>query len=184
MWTNHLRTAVSAGYVWLAMVAFGGIAVETIIIYPNVFHDVPRSLGEASDFFSVTGPADFFPPMGAATLIAAAVTLLLVRKVRAARWWMAASLASLALGEFLFSVLYFWPRNEIMFDEGAAVHAAELLRQTAVEFEVGHWFRLGMSAATATLAFIGFQRLQRAAAVEFRSGRRSPRQERSDTGGS
>ncbi|MBB3663055.1 hypothetical protein FB384_001959 [Prauserella sediminis] len=161
MSVHRLGFPVSAVYVWLAMVAFGGIAVETIVIYPNVFHDVPRSLTEASEFFDVTGPADFFPPMGAATLIVAVVTLLLVRKVRAARWWIAASLASLALGEFLFSVLYFWPRNEIMFDEGAAMHTAELLRSTAVEFEVGHWFRLGMSAVTATLAFVGLQRLHR-----------------------
>ncbi|GAA1194821.1 DUF1772 domain-containing protein [Prauserella alba] len=158
---HRLGFPVSAAYVWLAMVAFGGIAVETIVIYPNVFHDVPRSLTEACAFFDVTGPADFFPPMGAVTLITAVVTLLLVRKIRAARWWIAASLASLALGEFLFSVLYFWPRNEIMFDEGAAVHTAELLRLTAAEFEVGHWFRLGMSAVTATLAFVGLQRLHR-----------------------
>lgn len=158
---HRLGFPVSAAYVWLAMVAFGGIAVETIVIYPNVFHDVPRSLAGASEFFGVTGPADFFPPMGAATLIAAVVTLLLVRKVPAARWWIAASLASLALGEFLFSVLYFWPRNEIMFDEGTAVHTVELLRRTAVEFEVGHWFRLGMSAVTATLAFAGLLRLHR-----------------------
>lgn len=163
---SRLRFGVSAAYVWLAMVAFGGIAVETIVIYPNVFHDVPRSLTEASSFFDVTGPADFFPPMGAVTLIAAVVTVLLVRTAPPARWWFAASLASLALGEFLFSVLYFWPRNEIMFDEGTAVHAAELLRQTAVEFEVGHWFRLGMSAVTATLAFVGLLRLHRQAPAE------------------
>ena len=34
--------------------------------------------------------------------------------------------------EFLFSVLFFWPRNEIMFVEGTAVHSAEALRQTAL----------------------------------------------------
>ncbi|MBB3049939.1 hypothetical protein FHS23_000934 [Prauserella isguenensis] len=163
---SRLRFCVSAAYVWLAMVAFGGIAVETIVIYPNVFHDVPRSLTEASSFFDVTGPADFFPPMGAATLIAAVVTLLLVRKVQPANWWFTASFTSLSLGEFLFSMLYFWPRNETMFDEGTAVHSAELLTQTAVEFEVGHWFRLGMSTVTATLAFVGLLRLHRYASVQ------------------
>lgn len=46
------------------MVAFGGILVETIVIYPNVFHDPPESLARAVEFFEVTGPADLFPLMG------------------------------------------------------------------------------------------------------------------------
>jgi hypothetical protein len=163
---RHLTLAVPGAYVWIAMVAFGGIAVETIIIYPNVFHDPPASLAGAVDFFTVTGPADFFPPMGAATVVAAVASSLLLWRVRTARWWVAGSLATLLVGEFLFSALYFWPRNDIMFEEGAAVHSAEFLRQTAVEFETGHWFRLAFSAVTAALAFIGFLRCHRARVLE------------------
>ncbi|MFB9903134.1 DUF1772 domain-containing protein [Allokutzneria oryzae] len=161
MRTRAIPLAVSAAYTWIAMVAFGGIAVETIVIYPNVFHDVPASLAESVEFFTVTGPADFFPPMGLVTAIAAAATVVLLWRVRQARWWVTASLGTLATGEWLFSMLYFWPRNDIMFEEGIAVHTAEFLRQTANEFETGHWFRLGMSAVTATLAFIGFLRYHR-----------------------
>lgn len=158
---KHIALFVPAAYVWIAMVAFGGIAVETIVIYPNVFHDVPRSLTESTEFFTVTGPADFFPPMGAVTVAASIATVLVVWRTVQARWWVVGSLVSLVLGEFLFSVLYFWPRNDIMFEEGIAVHPAEFLRQTAVEFETGHWLRLAMSAVTATLAFVGFLRSYR-----------------------
>ncbi|WP_156184802.1 hypothetical protein [Allosalinactinospora lopnorensis] len=35
------------------------------------------------------------------------------------------------------------------------------LRQTTAEFRTGHWGRLGMSAVTATLAFVGFLRFHR-----------------------
>jgi hypothetical protein len=161
LWMSRFSLFVSGAYLWIALVAFGGIAVETIVIYPNVFHDVPASLGASVEFFAVTGPADFFPPMGAVTVLAAVVSLLLLWRVPAARWRVAASLASLLLGEFLFSAVYFWPRNDIMFEEGAAVHSAEFLRRTAFEFETGHWFRLGMSAVTALLAFTGFQRFYR-----------------------
>lgn len=152
---------VSTAYVWIAMVAFGGIAVETIVIYPNVFHDPPRSLAESMEFFAVTGPGDFFPPMGAVTVLTALACAVLLWRVRSARWWQVASLASLLFGEFLFSALFFWPRNTIMFDEGAAVHSVEVLRRTAFEFETGHWFRLGFSAVTATLAFVALLRLHR-----------------------
>jgi hypothetical protein len=163
---RHITLVVPGGYVWIAMVAFGGVAVETIVIYPNVFHDPPASLAGAVAFFTVTGPADFFPPMGAATVVAAVASLLLLRRVRQARWWVAGSLGTLLIGEFLFSALYFWPRNDIMFEEGAAVHSVEFLRQTAVEFETGHWFRLAFSGVTATLAFIGFLRCYRTRVLE------------------
>lgn len=157
-----LSRLVPTLYVWVAMVAFGGILVETIVIYPNVFHDPPASLARAVGFFEVTGPADLFPPMGALTVALAVASAALLWRVRPARPWVLASLASLLVGEFLFSVLYFWPRNEIMFTEGIAVHSAEVLRRTAVEFETGHWVRLAVSGLTAVLAFTAHQRSHRA----------------------
>ncbi|TQM09763.1 anthrone oxygenase family protein [Pseudonocardia kunmingensis] len=161
MLTHRVALTVSTVYAWIAVVGFGGILVETVVIYPNVFHDAPASLVESMEFFVVTGPADLFPPLGALTVAAAVATLVLVRRHRAARWWIAASLASLVLGEFLFSALYFWPRNDIMFSEGPAVHSVEFLRRTAVEFETGHRLRLAMSGVTAGLAFTGLLRLHR-----------------------
>jgi len=168
MRTHRFALAASAIYAWIAVVAFGGILVETVVIYPNVFHDAPASLAQSMEFFVVTGPADLFPPMGALTVVAATCTLVLLRRYPHARWWIAASLASLVLGEFLFSALYFWPRNDIMFTEGLAVHSAEFLRQTAVEFETGHWLRLAMSGVTAALAFTGLLRLHRSVLVPDR----------------
>jgi len=161
MLTQRIALTTSTLYAWIAMVAFGGILVETVVIYPNVFHDAPASLAESMEFFVVTGPADLFPPLGALTVLAAVSTLVLLRRCPGARWWIAASLASLVLGEFLFSALYFWPRNDIMFDEGIAVHSVEFLRRTAVEFETGHRLRLAMSGVTAALAFTGLLRFHR-----------------------
>ncbi|GGS34156.1 DUF1772 domain-containing protein [Actinokineospora fastidiosa] len=159
-----MPAVVAAAFTWIAMLSFGGILVETIVIYPNVFHDPPASLASAVDFFTVTGPADLFPPLGAATGIAALAALALAWRTRA-RLWFAAALLCLVVGEFLFSMLFFWPRNDIMFEEGLAVHTAEVLRRTAVEFETGHWVRLAMSAVTATLGFVGLLRLWRAPAA-------------------
>ncbi|WP_346277172.1 hypothetical protein [Pseudonocardia sp.] len=59
-----LRRVVATGFVWVAMVTFGAVLVETLLIYPNVFPDVPGSLDGAMAFFTVTGPADVFPPLG------------------------------------------------------------------------------------------------------------------------
>ncbi|MGW5052645.1 DUF1772 domain-containing protein [Actinokineospora sp. NPDC004072] len=163
------RLAVSVAYAWIALVAFGGIAVETIVIYPNVFHDAPASLAESVEFFTITGPADFFPVIGLVTAVAGVATAVLLRRVEQARWWIAASLGTLVVGEWLFSMVFFWPRNDIMFEEGIAVHAAEFLQRTADEFQTGHWFRLGMSAVTAALAFTGLLRYHRVHALTGRA---------------
>ena len=51
---------------------------------------------------------------------------------------------------------FFWPRNTIMFTEGTAVHSVTFLKQTAQEFEVGHWIRFALGSSAATTSFMGF----------------------------
>lgn len=64
--------------------------------------------------------------------------------------------------EGVVSMLYFWPRNEIMFVEGLEVHSEEYLKQVAREFETWHWrSRMGFNALAAIGAFAGFLRLYR-----------------------
>ncbi|MCO1582701.1 DUF1772 domain-containing protein [Crossiella sp. SN42] len=157
----RLACLVSIGYVWIAMIAFGGVLVETVLLYPNIFRDPPASLSESMGFFQVVGPGDVFRPLGMATVAAAVLAAITLWRRPRARWWILASLLVLALGEGLFSVLYLHPRNTIMFTEGLAVHSAEFLRQTAAEFVFGHYFRIAATALTAALAFTGMVRLLR-----------------------
>lgn len=60
------------------------------------------------------------------------------------------------VAEGVASMLLFWPRNEFMVVEGAAMHSAEVLRQTAREFQALHWPRLAFHAAIAAFTFAGF----------------------------
>ncbi|MEX5270692.1 hypothetical protein [Kocuria sabuli] len=153
---HRLILPVLTAYLWVMMTLFGAIALETFMIYPNVFVDPPRSLELAMDFLAVTGPSDFFPPLGFASWVLGAVSLVLCRRMPTVRWWVLLSLAMI-IAEGLASVLYFWPRNEIMFVEGRAAHSAEYLRQVAHEFETWHArSRLGFSTIAAVAAFIAF----------------------------
>lgn len=70
------------------------------------------------------------------------------------------------LGEFVFSGLYFWPRNEIMFGDGSAGRSVEELQRTAAEFQAGHWARPAICAVTATLALIVLLRTRQSAPRE------------------
>ena len=158
---QRLAFPVITAYLWVMMVLLGAIVLETFMIYPNVFADPPASLERAMEFMSVSGPNDFFPPLGFLSWVLGARALVLCWRVKPARWWILFSLAMIVC-EGVASMLYFWPRNEIMFVEGLEVHSAEYLKQVAREFETWHWRpRMGFNSLAAVSAFVGFLRFYR-----------------------
>ena len=142
-------------YLWTMMILLGAIALETFMVYPNIFHDPPRSLGLAMEFMAVRGPDDFFPPLGFLSWVGGLAAVVLSWQVKPARWWLLLSVVMI-VADGLVSMLFFWPRNEILFVEGSAIHSPEVLRQTAREFQTLHWSRLAFNAASAAFAFAGF----------------------------
>jgi hypothetical protein len=147
-------------HAWVLMILFGALVFDTLIVYPNTFHDVPRSLERAMAFATVRGPGDFFPPLGFVSWITGVLSLILAWRVKPARYWILGSLIVMAC-EGLFSIAFFWPRNTIMFTEGTAVHSVAFLKQTAREFEVGHWIRFALGLAAAVTSFMGFLKFYR-----------------------
>lgn len=145
--------AVSIVFAWVAITTFSGVLIETLLIYPNIFGDVPTSLARSTEFFSEVGPGDVFPVLGLATVVTGLLTIAVTWSLRPARLRALAAVAVALVGEFGFSAWFFWPRNTVMFVEGPAVHPADELVRVASEFESGHWLRLAMCGATAVLAF-------------------------------
>ncbi len=157
---HRLAFWVIVAYLWVLMILLGAIVLETFMVYPNIFHDPPRSLELGLEFMSVRAPSDFFPPLGFLSWVTGAEALLLSWRVKLARWWILFSLLMIG-GEGLFSMAFFWPRNEIMFIEGTAVHSGDYLRQVAWEFQTLHWSRLAFNAAASMAIFVGFMRFYR-----------------------
>lgn len=152
---QRLALPVVVVYLWTMMILLGAIVLETLMVYPNIFHDPPASLALAMEFLAVRGPSDFFPPLGFLSWVGGVGALALGWRVKAARWWILLSVLMI-VAEGIVSILFMWPRNEVMFVEGAAVHSAETLRQTAREFQTLHWARLAFNAVSAASIFIGF----------------------------
>jgi hypothetical protein len=140
------------------------------LLYPNIFADVPTSLTRSLEFMSESAPNDVLPPLGALTIGTAAAAVALTLRYRRVRPWTLGAALSLVLGELLFSAVWFWPRNTIMFVEGPAVHDAAFLQQVAAEFQAGHWVRVAAGAATAVLAFTAMLRAHREAVLAGRPG--------------
>ena len=164
--TATLTTAALAATGWTTMTSFGGIAAETVILYPNIFADPPASLERARDFLVVAGPGDYYPPLGAATILSLLAATVLTWREPRLRWWVAAATAVFVTCEFLFSAAFFWPRNAIMFVDPLGTHSPAYLQQVAAEFVAGHGVRLAGSAVTAVLAFVALWRRLRSAAVD------------------
>ena len=160
---NRISVIATVAFAAVAMIAFGTLLAETLLLYPNIFADVPQSLELALEFMSVTTPGDVLPPLGMLTVGTALVAVLLTIRRRVVRLWTVGAAAALVLGEFMFSALFFWPRNHIMFTEGSDVHDAARLQHVAAEFQAGHWVRIVAGAITAVLAFGGMLRMHREA---------------------
>ena len=153
---NRLALPVLTLYLWVVMTVFGAIVLETFMVYPNVFSDPPASLERTMEFLVATGPNDFFPPLGFASWVLGAAALVLNWRRPAVRWLLLLSLGML-VAEGVVSMLYFWPRNTVMFSEGLAVHSADYLRQVAAEFETWHALsRLIFNTVAAVAAFAAF----------------------------
>jgi hypothetical protein len=147
-------------YLWVLMILLGSILFDTLVLYPNIFHDAPRSLEAALEFMVVRGPGDFFPPLGFLSWITGLGSLILGWRVKLARYWILGSLVIIVC-EGLFSIVFFWPRNTIMFEEGTAVHSVAYLKQTAQEFQTLHWLRVAFNVAASALAFVAFSKFYR-----------------------
>ena len=156
-----IRISVILAYFWIMMIMLGSIVMETFMIYPNVFNDPPRSFEVALDFMRVRAPSDFFPPLGFMCWVTGAGAIVASWPTRTARYWIVASVAMIVC-EGIFSMVFFWPRNTIMFVEGPAVHTTAVLRQTAREFQSLHWGRVAFNAASAAFIFVGFLKFYRA----------------------
>jgi hypothetical protein len=153
---EKLGTTVLIALTWAIMIMFGAIVAETVLLYPNIFRDPPDSLTMAREFLVAGAPNDLYPPLGLATVATGALAILLTWRERRVRWWLLPAGVVFLCCEFVFSALYFWPRNTIMFVDPIGTHSPDYLRAVAAEFDAAHWVRVIGNGVSAILVFVGF----------------------------
>jgi hypothetical protein len=158
---RNIGLAILVGFLALTLILYGALLLETLIFYPNFFHDVPRSLTVKNEFMAVRAPGNFFRPVGQALTLLALASVIAAWRVKAARYWTLAALAILALGEFLISMLYIWPRWTILNAENMAAHSPEYLQTVASEISTVHWIRVGLFTLVVVCVISGFLRFYR-----------------------
>lgn len=148
-------------FVWLLIISLGANIFQTFIIYPNIFHNIPTSLGAFTEFMTIQKVIDFFPPLGFVTLILGIAVSILTWRISIKRYWMIGGPVILLLCEFIFSATLLWPKNTIMFSEGIAMHSDNVLKETAQHFQFDQWIRMSMNGVAAVIAFLGLLNLYR-----------------------
>jgi hypothetical protein len=158
---QHIVFAFIVVYLWAIIILLGATLYETFIIYPNMFHDVPRTLELSQTFLNVRSPGDFFRPTGMGLLLIGIVTTILIWRVPSIRYYILGSLLLIIAGQVVLTPLFFFPRSTILFTEGAAVHSLSVLQNTANEFQAGSLFRVLNTIVFSILAFIGLLKYER-----------------------
>ncbi|MFK7691340.1 hypothetical protein [Paenibacillus sp. HJGM_3] len=147
-------------HLWIQWIMLGSMFLNTFMVYPNIFHEIPTSLNTAMEFMQVASPHTYFPPLGLASWISGVLAILFSWKYKQARLLVIGSVLMMFV-EGAASVIWEWPRNEIMFIEGPAVHSTEVLQQVYNEFIRVHWFRVICNILGSILIFLGFLRVYR-----------------------
>ncbi|MBF6439054.1 hypothetical protein [Nocardia cyriacigeorgica] len=160
-----VASAVIGVYAVVASFAFATTAVETMLLYPNIFREVPDSLAQTEEFMSVVAVGDVMRPMGGVLTLTALIACAVAVRYRMGRAWMTASLISLISGQFLLSVLYQWPRASILFDDRDEHTLAEI-EQAASEFLLGQGVRIAAAGVTAVCAVVAALVCYRARVLE------------------
>ncbi|MEU4345559.1 hypothetical protein AB0H00_30620 [Nocardia sp. NPDC023852] len=153
MKTFTIPMTVIGTYAIIAFFVFAVAASETLLLYPNIFRDIPESLELTQEFMSVVAVGEVMRPLGAGMLVSALIAGAVSVRYRIARRWLACSLTALVSGQFLLSIRYLWPRASILFDDRNQ-HTLDEIERAAGEFEVGQYFRIAAAGLAALFAVV------------------------------
>ena len=165
-----IRVNLTYFYAWLTALFFGAILSETILLYPNIFYDVPDSLQHTLGFMKAASPADLFPKLGTFTLLAGITAAVINKRDKTVFRVIVTSVVLMILLEFVFSILYFWPRNRIMFTDKPGTHTVQELKLTARQFQRAHWVRLTVSGINSLLVLFSLRYLPLSEMIARRTG--------------
>ncbi|WP_238343621.1 hypothetical protein [Gracilibacillus saliphilus] len=60
----------------------GSILLDTFMVYPNIFHNIPESFAITMEFMAVVSPHTYFLPLGMASISTGIIAVILSWKVK------------------------------------------------------------------------------------------------------
>lgn len=134
--------------IWITVIAWGfwlgGLMYEMIVIMPLWGANLPNSVVEWNsrpDF--VMNPTRFYVPIVITLILSSLFATILARKSSNKRLWLILSTVC-AITVFVFTLIYFFPKNEVLFRNQNAGLSGEEITAIANAWIRANWIRLGM----------------------------------------
>lgn len=139
---------ISQIFLWIAVVAWGfwlgGLVYEMVVIIPLWSSDLPRSAIEWNsrpDF--VVNPTQFYLPTVVTLMLSSLLAMILKWRSSGLRILLALSTAC-AICAFVFTIIYFFPKNDVLFRGLNAGLTGEEITAIANAWIRGNWIRFGI----------------------------------------
>lgn len=130
---------------------------ESLVNAPNFAANIPASLEHARMFWSEANPGNFFrifAPM--AQLLALASLIVNWRTPPGRRWWLVGALLAIVVADVV-TFTFHYPRNALLLGDPLGTDTA-VLRQAAIEWGLGNWARIAVTAIAVVSSIVAFSR--------------------------
>ena len=132
------------------MILFASISIACGLLFVNVYtslidakswgSDIPNSIATAREYYKTVNPGDFFRIFSPANQVLALVVLILFWKFSPpVRLYLGIAVVMYVVGD-VFTFLYFYPRNDIMFKTSQLTDIS-LLTKTWAQWNGMNWVR-------------------------------------------
>ncbi len=134
---------------WISVVAwslwFGGLMYELVVITPLWSFNLPESAIEwnSRSQYAII-PTKFYAPVAIVTISASLLGMILSWKSNS-RWWLIISTVC-AIVTLVFTLIYFFPKNEVLFHNHTAGLSGEEITAIGNAWVRGNWVRIGIMA--------------------------------------
>ncbi len=133
---------------WIAVAAWGfwlgGLIYEMVVIMPLWSANLPNSVIEWNSRPNfVVNPTRFYIPIVLTLILSSALATILRWKSRNQRIWLILSTVCV-ITAFVFTIIYFFPKNDVLFRNQGAGLSGEEITATANAWIRANWIRLGI----------------------------------------
>jgi len=132
---------------------------NSIVDARNWGHDIPNSLIAARNYMSVANAGTFFRTVSPASQVIALLALIICWPAgKFVRICCAIALVLAVSGDLL-TFAYFFPRNDIMFNQQPMTSDVELLKRTWSEWSFMNWPRSGILVVQVVVDYLALMRV-------------------------
>jgi len=145
-----MKQTITQILLWIAIVAwslwFGGLMYEMVVILPLWSSSLPESVIEWNSRPQfIVNPTRFFAPVAVTTILSSLAGLISGWNLSNRRLWLILS-AVCAMATLAFTIVYFFPKNEVLFRNQFAGLSGEEITAIANGWITANWIRVCIMA--------------------------------------